>query len=68
MVGISTAGRRPRITADQVRKGYVAAAERGRQTYHEAESCVQSHPVESLSTAFGSGLIAGFVVTLIVRR
>ncbi len=46
--------------ADQMR-------ERVREGYAEAEQLVQRRPAESLAVAFGTGLIAGVIVGLVLR-
>ena len=46
--------------SDQVR-------ERVREGYAGAEQLVQRRPAESLAVAFGTGLIAGVIVGLVLR-
>ena len=43
------------------------AGEQVQQGYDQAEQLVQRRPVESVAVAFGTGLIAGVIVGLILR-
>ncbi|QDU80024.1 hypothetical protein Pla110_17460 [Polystyrenella longa] len=38
------------------------------QGYQQAEETVRKHPTESVAVAFGTGLIAGVIVSLALRR
>jgi len=48
-------------------QGYDEAAARFRQGYNEAEQAIRKNPLESILTSFGTGLIAGVVVGLVLH-
>lgn len=52
----------------RLHEGMDHAAESLRNGYRDAEKAVQDRPLESVAVAFGSGLIAGVIVGLIVRK
>lgn len=52
---------------DAVSQAYGDMSERVQEGYEQAEELVRSRPTESLSVAFGAGLITGIVVTLLMR-
>lgn len=52
---------------DAVSQGYADASERMQQGYEQAEEMIRARPAESLSVAFGSGIITGILVTLLMR-
>ncbi len=52
---------------EMVSQGYDDMAQRMQQGYEEAEEMIRSRPGESLSVAFGAGLITGILVTLLMR-
>jgi uncharacterized protein YjbJ (UPF0337 family) len=51
----------------QAQEVYHQASERVQQGFHSAERAVARRPVESVAVAFGSGLIAGVIVGLVLR-
>jgi len=53
---------------EQVQAAYDEASLRVQEGYRKAEETVQSHPIESVAVAFGSGLIAGVIVGLVMRH
>ena len=57
--------------ANQARDAARAFAETAggqvQQSYEQAEHLVQRRPVESVAVAFGSGLIAGVIIGLVIR-
>lgn len=52
---------------EHVQAAYDQTAEQVRQGYRQAEEMVQQRPIESVAVAFGSGLIAGVIVGLVMR-
>ena len=54
--------------ADEARDRYMALAGDVRDGYDQAGRMVEKHPGESVAVAFGTGLIAGVVLGLVVRR
>jgi ElaB/YqjD/DUF883 family membrane-anchored ribosome-binding protein len=50
-----------------VEQGYNQAAEYATETYHEAEQTIRRNPMESVMVCFGSGLITGVLVGLMLR-
>jgi uncharacterized protein YjbJ (UPF0337 family) len=66
------------VAGKKVQEGYEAASRNLQDTYHmaeegietgynEARKMVRTRPMESVMTAFGVGLIAGVVVSLMMR-
>lgn len=53
--------------SEAVSQGYDDVAERVHEGYEQAEDMIRSRPAESLSVAFGAGIITGIVVTLLMR-
>ncbi len=53
--------------SEQLQEGYERVSDSVRAGYHDAEKMVQQRPVESVAVAFGSGLIAGVLVSLMLR-
>lgn len=53
--------------AQSMRNGYVAAEENFAEGLEDAQQMVRSRPLESLTTAFGAGIITGVVLSLILR-
>lgn len=51
-----------------VQEGYRQATRSVQEGMHQAEETVRSRPVESLAVAFGSGLMAGVLVALVLRQ
>jgi ElaB/YqjD/DUF883 family membrane-anchored ribosome-binding protein len=54
-------------TADQAREQYRHLADDARRRYGEATDYVRERPTESLAVAFGTGLLAGVIVGLVLR-
>ena len=52
---------------ERAQHGYQDVSERFREGYSQAEEMLQRRPVESVAAAFGSGLIVGIVVGLLMR-
>jgi uncharacterized protein YjbJ (UPF0337 family) len=52
---------------ERAQQGYQEVSERFREGYTQAEEMLQRRPVESVAAAFGSGLIVGIVVGLMMR-
>lgn len=50
-----------------VQENYDRAAESVREGYQQAATCVKRHPMESLGVAFGTGIITGVVIGLVLR-
>jgi len=48
-------------------EGYQQATRSVQEGVHQAEETVRSRPVESLAVAFGTGVITGLLVALVVR-
>ena len=53
--------------SDAVSHAYGDVSERVQDGYEQAEEVIRARPAESLSVAFGAGLITGIVVTLLMR-
>lgn len=53
--------------SESFRQAYGQAADQVRSRYSDAEQMVQQKPAESIAVAFGTGLIAGVVVGLVLR-
>ena len=54
--------------AEQAREQYMRMAGEVRDGYNQAGDYVKKHPAESVAAAFGTGLIAGVILGLVVRR
>ncbi|WP_166819713.1 CsbD family protein [Thalassoroseus pseudoceratinae] len=54
--------------AEQARQQYMQMAGGVQEGYNQAGEYVKQHPAESVAVAFGTGLIAGVMLGLIVRR
>ncbi|MDZ4687008.1 MAG: CsbD family protein [Planctomycetaceae bacterium] len=50
-----------------VREGYEAVEHNVEEGYEEAQEMVRARPMESLTAAFGAGLVAGVLVSLMLR-
>ena len=50
-----------------VQEGYQQAARSVHDGVHQAEERVRSRPVETLAVAFGSGVMAGVLLALVLR-
>jgi uncharacterized protein YjbJ (UPF0337 family) len=50
-----------------VQEGYQQASRQVQEGVHQAEDMVRSRPVESLAVAFGTGVITGVLVALVMR-
>ena len=48
-------------------QGYDDVQQRLQQGYEQAEDVIRARPAESLTVAFGAGLITGIVVSLLMR-
>jgi len=51
-----------------VQEGYEQASRAVQDGMHQAEETVRKRPVESLAVAFGTGVITGLLVALIMRQ
>lgn len=56
-----------RQASEKVRQQYDQVADQVTSGYREAESVVRQRPAESVAVAFGAGLIAGVVTTLVLK-
>jgi uncharacterized protein YjbJ (UPF0337 family) len=54
--------------SEAAREQYERASESIQGGYHQAEDMVRRRPAESVAVAFGTGLIAGVIVGLVLRR
>jgi uncharacterized protein YjbJ (UPF0337 family) len=52
---------------ERAQHGYQEVSDRFREGYGYAEEVLQRRPVESVAAAFGSGLIVGLVIGLVMR-
>jgi uncharacterized protein YjbJ (UPF0337 family) len=53
--------------SEAVSQGYDEMADRVQDGYEQAEEMIRSRPAESLSVAFGAGIVTGIVVALVMR-
>ncbi|MEX0703687.1 MAG: CsbD family protein [Planctomycetales bacterium] len=53
--------------SDTVRQTYDDVSRKMQDRYVEAEEMVKAHPAQSVAVAFGTGLIAGVIVGLVLR-
>jgi len=53
--------------SDAMSQGYEEVSDRMQEGYEQAEEVIRSRPAESLSVAFGAGIITGILVTLLMR-
>jgi len=53
--------------SQQMRESYEDAQQRMEEGYEQAEEMVRSRPFESAAAAFGAGVIAGILVSLMLR-
>jgi uncharacterized protein YjbJ (UPF0337 family) len=51
-----------------VQEGYQQASRAVQEGMHQAEDTVRQRPVESLAVAFGTGVITGLLVALVMRQ
>jgi len=51
----------------QLQDGYQQASRQVQDGMHQAEEIVRTRPVESLAVAFGTGIITGLLVALVMR-
>jgi len=51
-----------------VQEGYEQASRSVQEGMHQAEETVRKRPVESLAVAFGTGVITGLLVALVMRQ
>lgn len=63
----STARQYAQQAGDAVNRGYEEMSDRMSEGYEQAEEMIRSRPTESLSVAFGAGIITGILVTLLMR-
>lgn len=63
----STAQDYAKQASDAVSQGYDEVADRVQKSYEQAEDMIRTRPAESLSVAFGAGVIAGVLVALLLR-
>jgi len=54
--------------SENAREQFGRVSESIQEGYHEAENVVRKRPAESVAVAFGTGLIAGVIVGLVIRR
>lgn len=73
--GASTAGRATEAVqhaasqaGERIHEGYDYAATKVQDGYAQAEDLVKQRPAESIAVAFSSGLIAGVILGLVLRR
>lgn len=52
---------------DALTQGYVDVSRRAQEGYDQAEDMIRARPGESLSVAFGAGIITGILVSLLMR-
>lgn len=62
-----TAREYARGAARSVREGYESLEQSVEEGYSEARQVVRARPVESVAAAFGAGLVAGVIVSLMFR-
>jgi len=63
----STARQYTQQAGDAISQGYDDVAQQMQQGYEQAEEVIRSRPTESLSVAFGAGIVTGILVTLLMR-
>lgn len=63
-----TVGEYASTATDAVREGYDRAAKSVHEGYEQATDCIRRSPMESLAVSFGTGIITGVIVTLLLRR
>lgn len=63
----STARQYAQQAGDALNRGYEEVSDRVYEGYEQAEEMIRSRPAESLSVAFGAGIITGILVTLLMR-
>jgi uncharacterized protein YjbJ (UPF0337 family) len=61
------AGKYAQEAGKYMQDGYEQATRTVQEGYHQAEETVRNRPVESLAVAFGTGVITGLLVALVVR-
>lgn len=54
--------------SEQAREQYARMSRSVEDGYHQAENAIRQRPAESVAVAFGTGLIAGVIVGLALRR
>lgn len=52
---------------EAVSQGYEQVSHQVQQGYEQAEDLIRTRPAESLSVAFGAGIVTGILVTLMMR-
>jgi len=62
-----TAGRYAQDAQKYMNEGYQQASRQMQEGMHQAEDMVRQRPVESLAVAFGTGVITGLLVALVMR-
>ena len=62
-----TAQKYAQQAGDVMSQGYEQVSSRVQEGYEEAEEMIRARPAESLSVAFGAGIITGILVTLLMR-
>lgn len=53
--------------SEAMSQGYEQITDRVQQGYKQTEELVRSRPAESLSVAFGAGIVTGILTTLLIR-
>jgi len=61
------AGKYAQDASKYVQDGYQQASRSMQEGMHQAEETVRQRPVESLAVAFGTGVITGLLVALVMR-
>ena len=61
------AGKYAQDASTYVQEGYQQASRSVQEGMHQAEETVRQRPVESLAVAFGTGVITGLLVALVMR-
>lgn len=65
--GVEAAKQLASNASEQAQQTYEQVSGKVQDGYHQAEAMVQQKPLESVAVAFGTGLIAGVVVGLVLR-
>lgn len=64
----ATVGGYAQQASDVVSQGYEQFADQVQKGYRQAEDLVRARPAESLSVAFGAGIVTGILTTLLIRH
>jgi uncharacterized protein YjbJ (UPF0337 family) len=63
----STAQNYAQQASQAVSQGYDQVSDQVQQGYEQAEEMIRTRPAESLTVAFGAGIVTGILVTLMMR-